>query len=497
MIMKAPRTSLLRSFLLAATLAIGFGTLWLVLASWIGNSVLEASRDKSQLRQESLVVATDGTPLIESTPLQNLSMTTYRDLSGNARDGLERRDTLWATYVYGADEDSASSLSQPNWQQRIKVFRDEREPAVVWYFVHDGQADGSGYFVGYERVSNRRVGYIGLSGFRADPVPPGDRIPVRGRSILGFSAWSSAPISLYSNSWWGARPDRWDFPPRLVHVPSGSRLRLVDLAARTVATVLETAEPVVSVGVPSLASYAVGESSFPRPILVGTPGKVYKLDHDYKVVGTFAIPADVDRQGLISWYETRDGQSIVQCVVAPSAREVLDGNSTRSMIYRLASDGTIRDSQPLSLQTVGVDPREQTQESLVGLAIPAPAVLVAVGTLVATLGPQRRDPSPLGAMLKQAWPALLAVVVVSSLLAAVAWRWARAYGLSAREQGVWAGFVLLFGLPAFVGFLIHRRWPVRAACPNCHARSPRDREACAECGALFPAPAPKGIEIFA
>ena len=47
----------------------------------------------------------------------------------------------------------------------------EREPSVNWFFVHDGKPEGAGYFVGYERVSNRRVGFIGLSGFRSDPVP--------------------------------------------------------------------------------------------------------------------------------------------------------------------------------------------------------------------------------------------------------------------------------------------------------------------------------------
>ena len=101
------------------------------------------------------------------------------------------------------------------------------------------------------------------------------------------------------------------------------------------------------------------------------------------------------------------------------------------------------------------------------------------------------------AMLKQAWPSLLAVLALSSLLAAIAWRRARAFGLSRREQLVWAGFVLLFGVPAAVGFLLHRRWPVREPCPSCHLRCARDRDACAECGAPFPAPTLKGIEIFA
>ena len=58
----------------------------------------------------------------------------------------------------------------------------EREPTVNWFFVHDGKPDGAGYFVGYERTSNRRVGFIGMSGFRTGPVPAADWIPVRRRT---------------------------------------------------------------------------------------------------------------------------------------------------------------------------------------------------------------------------------------------------------------------------------------------------------------------------
>jgi hypothetical protein len=69
--------------------------------------------------------------------------------------------------------------------------------------------------------------------------------------------------------------------------------------------------------------------------------------------------------------------------------------------------------------------------------------------------------------------------------------------LSRRERGVWAGFVLLFGVPGCAGFLLHRRWPVREPCPHCQARVARDRDTCAECGMPFPVPVLKGIEIFA
>ena len=134
----------------------------------------------------------------------------------------------------------------------------EREPAVNWFFVHDGKPQGSGYFVGYESVSNRLVGFIGLAGSRSHSVPAGERIPVRSELVVDYSNWSSAPLSINSARY-AMRPERWDLPPRLVYVPSGDRLRLVDLAARTVVTVFEAPEPIESVGIPVLSNYGGGQ----------------------------------------------------------------------------------------------------------------------------------------------------------------------------------------------------------------------------------------------
>ena len=93
------------------------------------------------------------------------------------------------------------------------------------------------------------------------------------------------------------------------------------------------------------------------------------------------------------------------------------------------------------------------------------------------------------------WPALLATGIVGIVLACVCYRRQRKYGLP--WTGVWTVFVLLFGLPAFFGYLAHR-----AGRHGCLARTaagtvPRDRPACFACGHEFPPPAAKGIEVFA
>jgi hypothetical protein len=501
MIMAAHKNSLPRSFLLAATLTVGFATLWGLLVIWLGSTIGEAWPGKTRPPREDLQVTTDGTLLIRSYRFDNLSRMTYRDLNGRVHDDVKGTDMVRPVSL--PDEYKFSTVfSQAGWLQRMNVYMDEREPDALWYFVHDGKEQGSGYFVGYERVSNRLIGFIGLAGFRARPVPPDERIPVRGGLMLGSSYWSSEPSSIYTSSYryWvinRPRPGRGELPPRLVHVPCGNRLRVVDLDARTVTTVFEAPLPIGSVGVPALASYAGGDPAKERPVLVRAGPKVYRLDHKYNVTSVFTIPAEVDRRGSVTWYEAGNGQAVAEFAGPRRSGGVFGDNVTRSVVYRIANDGAIRDSFKLALQNGSNPASEQAQFSMTALALPAPAVLLAAGSLKAANDPAQGFATALGAMLKRSWPLLVGVLSLSAVLAAITWRRGRACGLSRRERAMWAVFVLLFGVPACVGFLLHRGWPVREPCPHCHARSPRDRDACAECGTPFPAPVLKGTEIFA
>ncbi len=167
-------------------------------------------------------------------------------------------------------------------------------------------------------------------------------------------------------------------------------------------------------------------------------------------------------------------------------------------MYRIAADGTIQDRFEVILQNGPIGLTQEMGALLLALAVPAPAILVVVEPLFLMSVDQAQSyPAAVSAMLRDSWPSLLVVFALALVLAVMTKRRSRAFGLSKREQFAWAVFVFLFGLPAYVGFLLYRRWPIRQPCPNCHARAPRDRVACAECGTRFPDPALKGIEIFA
>ena len=92
---------------------------------------------------------------------------------------------------------------------------------------------------------------------------------------------------------------------------------------------------------------------------------------------------------------------------------------------------------------------------------------------------------------------LCLVALLSVALAAFTWRRGVAFSLPLGERITWVAFVLLFGLAGYVGFLLHRRWPLREECPRCHARTVLSSGACVACGERFPGPIFKGTEVFA
>jgi hypothetical protein len=499
MIMIARKFSLLRQFALAVTLAIGFGALWLMLVAWLGNSIQQAWQGKNRLVFERLEVRSDGTILIQSNPQDNLSEVSYRDLNGVVQDAPDRvvlntpdrKDLLPAVYLFGTDERPGFFSPQPGWLERLTAFVNEREPAVNWYFVHNGKPNGAGYFTAYERTSNRRVGFIGMSGFHSGPVPAADWIPVQGEPK------SSAPVSIYSRQTWVLRPGGGDVPPRLVYLPSGRHLRQADLAARTVTTVFEAPEPIESIGIPTLAYWSTGHSTTEQPILVRTKRQIHELDQQHRVKKVFSLPPDVDRRSSVDWYALKNGQAIA-VVVSERSSDRLE-NIYRKLVYRIKGDGAIEDQFTVDLQTGVSDPDNSIEAFQLPLEVPVPAIVVAIAVLrVITSDPPLSFTAPVTAfLLKVAAPSLIAVLALSIVLAILVERRSRGFGLARREQITWLVFVLIFGLPAYVGFRIYRRWPIRQPCPNCHAQAPRDRVACAECGMPFPGPPLNGTEIFA
>ena len=211
---------------------------------------------------------------------------------------------------------------------------------------------------------------------------------------------------------------------------------------------------------------------------------------------TFTIPAESAAASLVFWYELSGGEVVAEFYERWRTKK--DQIIAPRTLYRISADGTIRNRNELAIESGMLIWSNQSEAALLSYALPVPLILPMVESCFAWFINQSESyAAAVRAVLERSWRPLAAVTALGLLLAVAAWRRARAFGLPGREQAAWAVFVFLFGIPGYVGYRLHRRWPLRAECPNCHARAPRDREACARCEAVFPVEPLRGIEVFA
>jgi hypothetical protein len=168
-----------------------------------------------------------------------------------------------------------------------------------------------------------------------------------------------------------------------------------------------------------------------------------------------------------------------------------------SQLYWIDKEGQVTRHETL--------PREPERdfggmEWVSGLAMPMPTVLGPTLFVIAPLskvsnGEAPDFPTALAKSLPVVWLPALLVCVVSVIAAAATYRRQRRY--SGTGAAAWAIFVLLLGVPGWIGYRLHRSWPARTRCEHCGRVVPRDRATCLACAAEFPPPAARGIEVFA
>ena len=104
--------------------------------------------------------------------------------------------------------------------------------------------------------------------------------------------------------------------------------------------------------------------------------------------------------------------------------------------------------------------------------------------------PETSNPPGPRQLLYDNWLPELALAIISAGLAWLCYRRQRRMALP--WTWVWVGFVFIFGVPGFLAYLFHRRWPVLDNCHVCGHAVPHDREKCSSCGSEFPTPRPGG-----
>ena len=493
------RFDVCRAMCLATVLGIGIGTVW----AFVGAIGIETYEDRLRGSQvyESLQIQSDGTPIIESRPTSSRTYgygaqrrTVHRTLEG----GQVEIDSN-AAWLRGVTLEFPTKRPgrwwEPSWQSRIASYPDKPQPSVYWFFMTDdlGRSGGAGYFVGYDIETKRLVGYIDQGGFRADK-PPRERCFCIGHSQLrqvivaegsyNFGAWLS---------WSRVAP---------IHILSANRLFEVDLRRRSARTVLESPN-LLAIG--HLQSWFQPDEEAERSpssdassyVAVRMRDRVILLDPQAGDSREYALPADL-RDVRFVFYETNDGTALARLLVGSRGYWAPEN----ALVWFDPTGGvTRRETVKLRRDSLNTDPgRERIQSMMIGLLCPAPGVFGPASLIIGPLQYLQRGAAAdyrgaLHRFLSVFWPGLLLAALVAVVLAYVCLRRQRRFGMPG--TAAWVVFVLLFGAPGFLGYLFHRRWPVREPCPACEQPAPRDREACSACGSDFPQPALKGSEVFA
>lgn len=402
---------------------------------------------------EQVRILTDGTPVIVRWSHPYWDSWTFFDQDRNL---LSENDL--ATSADGARLDPPRSGPRPRPFHRLSatgIMRIEhglRGREDWWFISGDAPAD-RGYFVGYDVGAGQLAGYIGPAGFQREPIPPEKQFIIEPHILLHYGR-------VLIRDGRGA-----------VYVLSDSRLLFVDLERRRVRRLTQSEVHSMAV-VPTAESAMAGTApTTHNPLAVRTPTHVETYDFARgTLLETYPIPEGWEGDKF-AFYLPEQGDALF-------ARSVRDG------LAQAEAPGEIR---KLRIELVRVGPHgEQSRQGVVlqhrdsgevvspafernviTAAVPAPLTAAGFALGIEPWASSTFTDVSFGEALASSaavtWPALLIVFVLAAGLTWLADRHQRAHYLP-RSFG-WLAFVFVLGLPGWLGYRLHRRWPIREHAP--------------------------------
>jgi hypothetical protein len=474
-----------RGVSLAGILATGLSIVCGLLISWIGSALSDHFMPPQV--SETIVVDRDGQPFISRGSVNGrLHDEQFYTLERQPTD-LDIRSRQLQGATFGIKPRSAES-----WTLAVEAgpfvtgFPDGARSPTDWYLLIDGPPRRE-YFVGYHRQDRRRIGYIAQNGFQTE-VPSAE-------AMLDVPWTANGPQFL---SQAGSAITEPNFAPgykfNQPQIISRDRLLQVDFEKRTVKTLLE---------LPGMVSFRGFQRRIKDPARLGKDENdteyvsavrgrdtIVILDSAGHAAERFVIPAEL-RDKSFDFHERPDGTALVVVTELNTHQR----SQSESVIW-LNRDGTIVKQMRNATEPWFYNRPTPVDRVLPGIAVPAPIVPLLAAIVTQTWAdPEESQSAAIARRTVDLWPSF-AIAGIAALAALWLYR-KRTTQFGERRQVRWILFLALGGLPAYVAYLVHRRWPVRIACPACHVEAPRDREKCARCGRLFPAPSPNGLEIFA
>ncbi len=486
------RKGIIQPLVLATVLAVGLAAVCYVGDKWISSAYSEDALGA----EEALCFLPNGATLVASHPDGIRYGTRYRDLQGNS--AMPSEDDIAAQLrsvsLPAHPPQASDNLS---WEERVCTFADGRWPATYWYFLSDGRREGFGYFVGYDSKSKVCIGYLGTAGFRKEALSAEELFPFDGPTspfdnsrLLSGSSRYRTPAGYPMHESGGRAPQgflsEWD---TYVFGRDG-KLYHADLQKRTVRVVLEDAR-LRSVS-KSISPKSAGRGALFR-LAARTDDAILLLDVQGQMLARYPIPEVLRNLGF-TFAESKADEAILDW----SSPEDDLATEREHRIFWVKPDGRFRETAVTLAQGSELRPAQVYG----GVTMPSP--LGVCGFFVQDRwqkllnnGLSATPAEALDRALTEFRPALVIAQTIALALAVLCYRRQVRYGASRAERIVWPLFVLVFGLPGWIGYRFGRSWPALESCPGCGAHVPRDRERCLRCANDFPRPALKGTEVFA
>lgn len=169
------------SRLMFAWLTIGYGIIHFLVAMWVGSILQQMFPGTTPI--ESIVITNDGEALIQAYA-PNYANVQFRRLDGSVvteRSGLGKSFLQPTSYIWLTPTQSSAT-----WNSRVTGLYDFQKPSTYWYLIALPDRRSTAYLVGFDRLSQRRVGYIGLDGFSLMEPTIEQSFPLPDGPFLGF-----------------------------------------------------------------------------------------------------------------------------------------------------------------------------------------------------------------------------------------------------------------------------------------------------------------------
>ena len=431
--------------LLAIAAAFGLGFVFIGGGDWLVTAWEARTQSPQSTFFEHLYVTSSGEPFIrhqQSTPVSK--MTCYNLDRDEIPEPQESSSVSLGRLRYEPNPPPSLAF-RPQVDDRVVSVAEQVRGTEEWFLVADSAAGRTAYFEGFDTLTQQRVGYIGIKGFANGEPTDDERFGVNDYTLSRY---------------YGILPTGRD----RVYLWHGQTVRMIDFAERDVQVLVEGALSLTSVD-----DFGPRGSIVPTDRLaIRLAGAVQVYDEQGVVAATFPIPTSV-RQKEIYLFELGEESLLIgnepnEYFIQTSKQRRVD--EWQSTIVRV-TDGRVISERSVTLR------RNQrtvnTTDDILVAGVPALAWILGIaGPSMAyeqiRNGAAETFSSGYFKSLKEVWLPLAIILLVTGVCL---WLVCRRHE-GPRNGEFWSavGVVILFGLPGYIGYRLHRSWPRRGDAPE-------------------------------